>query len=259
MRTRNSQSISPSTALAAASCRRTATRTWPALAAALACALLPLSARADSWTPSAELGLVVTTGNSDNFNLNGKIAVKGETDHWLHAYHVLFLRNETDDHTTANRYEFSGRSGYKLGERSYIFGSLRYENDDFSAYDYQSVASIGYGFFAIKDEAATLLFEIGPGYRRAEPIVGDTQSGAVARGLADWKYKISDSAELFNTLLIEAGSDNTFAQDDLGIGVKINASFALKAGFQVRYNTDVLPGLDKTDTLTTVNLVWSPK
>jgi putative salt-induced outer membrane protein len=258
MRTQKIHNSSTNATPAAASTRG-ARRAWAALAAALACALLPLSALAD-WTPSGELGLVVTTGNSDNFNLNAKIGVKGETEHWVHDYHALALRAEVDNNTTANRYEFAGRSGYKLGDRSYIFGSLRYENDDFSAYDYQAVVSIGYGFFAIKDERSTLLFEIGPGYRRAELAgIGEKQNDGIARGLADFKYQISDTTALFDTLLIEAGSDNTFAQNDIGIAVKINASFALKAAYQVRHNSDVLPGIDETDTLTTINLVWSPK
>ncbi len=33
-------------------------------------------------------------------------------------------------------------------------------------------------------------------------------------------------------------------------------ALALKAGLEVRHNTDVLVGTKKTDTLTTVNLVY---
>ena len=44
---------------------------------------------------------------------------------------------------TANRYEGGASAGFKLDERSYIVGALRYETDDFSPFDYQAVASIG--------------------------------------------------------------------------------------------------------------------
>ena len=53
--------------------------------------------------------------------------------------------------------------------------------------------------------------------------------------------------------------DNTFAQNDIGIAVSINASLALKAAVQVRHNTEVPVGTERTDTLTSVNIVWSPK
>ena len=71
----------------------------------------------------------------------------------------------------------------------------------------------------------------------------------------------SDACEqpIFDTLLVEAGSDNTFVQNDIGIQVAINKTLALKAALQARHNTDVLDGIDKTDTLTTINLVWAPE
>ncbi len=37
----------------------------------------------------------------------------------------------------------------------------------------------------------------------------------------------------------------------------IKDSLALKTGFSVRHNSDVEPGRDKTDYLSTVNLVYS--
>jgi putative salt-induced outer membrane protein len=227
--------------------------------AATACLLLPVAAHAAEWKPAAELGLVVTTGNSDTTNINGKFALHGEDETWIHDFGALYIRGETDDETTANRYELSGRSGYKFSERSYVFGSLRYENDDFAAFDYQAVAAIGYGYFAIKSELTSLLFEIGPGWRQAELIDGTEENGVIVRGMMDFKHQFTESTAFFETLLVEAGSDNTFVQNDIGIAVAINKTLALKASLQARHNTDVLDGIDKTDTLTTVNLVWSPE
>ena len=60
-------------------------------------------------------------------------------------------------------------------------------------------------------------------------------------------------------LLIEGGQDNTFAQNDFGVSVAMNSHFALKAGWQARYNSDVAPTKRKTDTLTTMNVVYSFK
>jgi putative salt-induced outer membrane protein len=37
----------------------------------------------------------------------------------------------------------------------------------------------------------------------------------------------------------------------------MNAKLALKAGLQFRHNSDVAPGLKKTDSLFTTNLVYS--
>jgi putative salt-induced outer membrane protein len=228
----------------------------------LAAAVLGLASfqvQAIDWKPSAELGLVITSGNSDTSSVNGKFAIHGEDEAWIHDYGIAALRAEVDDNTTANRYDFGGKSGKKLSERSYIFGALRYENDDFAPFEYQTTVSFGYGYFAIKNDLTTLLFEVGPGYRRVKPLGSDdTEGDVVARGLMDYKHKFNEHTEFFDTLLIEAGSDNTFAQNDIGVAVKMSDALALKAGLQVRYNSETAPGIDSTDTLTTVNVVWTP-
>jgi putative salt-induced outer membrane protein len=58
-------------------------------------------------------------------------------------------------------------------------------------------------------------------------------------------------------VLVEAGSDNTFYQNDAGLVVNMNKTLALKLGYQVRHNTDVSPGTKKTDQLMTTNLVYN--
>src|SRR3546814_11370171 len=46
---------------------------------------------------------------------------------------------------SANRYEIGASSAYKFDPRNYVVGSARYENDDFSPYDYHAIASSRYG------------------------------------------------------------------------------------------------------------------
>ena len=48
-----------------------------------------------------------------------------------------------------------------------------------------------------------------------------------------------------------------FLQNDLGVAVKMSDAFAIKSGFQIRRNSDVGPGVRKTDRLFTTNLVYS--
>ncbi|MBN8483002.1 MAG: DUF481 domain-containing protein [Xanthomonadales bacterium] len=245
---------------------------------------VPLVAQAaddGSWSGAGELGFALSRGNTKSENLNAKIAFKKEDDAWKHNIFLNALRNKGEvkivDATgatvdsyqlTANRYEFGASSGYKLDERSYIVGAVRYENDDFSPYEYQGIVSLGYGYTAIKNDRTELSFEAGPGYRRldkrpyvavvGEPPIDPSADGQiVARGLIAFKQKLTDNTALENTLLVEAGSDNKFFQNDAGLAVSMNNKLALKLGYQVRHNTDVSPGTDKTDQLITTNLVYN--
>src|SRR3546814_271841 len=85
---------------------------------------------------------------------------------------------------------------------------------------------------------------------------GEVENGVVGRGLVDFKHQLTDNTAIYNAFLVESGSDNTFLQNDIGIAVAMNEKFALKAGLQARYNSEVEPGTKKTDTLTTINLVY---
>lgn len=263
------------------------------------CAALPLAAHADDaangdWSGSGEVGFAAARGNAKSENLNAKLQFKKEDEQWKHNFYLTALRNKgevktqyvdesTDPptvgavssyDTTANRYEVGASSGYKLDERSYIVGAVRYENDDFSPFDYQAVVSIGYGYTVLKNASDELSFEVGPGYKRYKnadvygpEVDPDTlkpvrhtfgsEGEMVGRGLMAYKHSFTDTTSFVDTLLVEAGSDNTFLQNDAGLQVDINKKLALKVGYQVRHNTDVLPGTKKTDQLMTTNLVYN--
>jgi putative salt-induced outer membrane protein len=258
------------------------------LAAALVTAF-PIAAQAadDDWTGSGELGFAASRGNARSENLNAKLQFKKEDDTWKNNLYLTALRSRGEVKTTvvvdgvptthssfdltANRYEAGASVGYKLDEKSYVVGALRYEDDDFSAYDYQSVLSIGYGYTLIKNQRTELSVEVGPGYKRYRPVdfvtsVGDppvavtvhpdSHGELVGRGLIAFRHQLTANTAFENTLLAEAGSDNTFLQNDASLAVNMSKAFALKLGYQVRHNSDVGPGVTRTDQLLTTNLVY---
>ena len=255
-------------------------------------AALPLHAFAadddGSWSGSGEAGFAAARGNAKSENLNAKLQFKKEDDQWKDTFYLTALRSKGEVNTStvidgqvvnvsnydlnANRYEAGASAGYKLDERSYIVGALRYENDDFSPFDYQWVASIGYGYTVLKNQSDELSFEIGPGYKTYKPvdIYGpeivdgaplrhrfDSDHEIVARGLVAYKHGFTDNTAFIDTLLVESGSDNTFLQNDAGLQVDMSKKLALKLGYQVRRNSDVAPGIKSTDQLITTNLVYN--
>ena len=242
--------------------------------------LAPLSAIAQDapppptgWTGTGELGLALSRGNSRSENLNAKLAFGYEDDRWTHSIGASALRAkgevsgdydgdgivDTLYQTSANRYELVGSSAYRFNPRQHLSATARYENDDFAAFDYQATVALGYGHRFIDREKTRLVGEIGPGYRRARQAdSGRTEGDFIGRGRLDFRHQLTASTELVDTLLVESGRDNTFIQNDLGVVVAMNERFALKAALQTRHNTDVdqAGGVRKTDTLTTVNLVY---
>src|SRR3546814_15822294 len=127
---------------------------------------------------------------------------------------------------------------------------------DWSSDVCSSDLSAGYGHKFIENERTRLSTEVGPGFRRARDAeTGEVENGVVGRGLVDFKHQLTDNTAIYNAFLVESGSDNTFLENDIGIAVAMNEKFALKAGLQARYNSEVEPGTKKTDTLNKTTLV----
>ena len=228
-------------------------------AAALCAAFLPAVASAGEgeWSGTGEFGLAIAKGNSDNRTLNAKLGLAIETDKWTHALGAALLYGESDGDESARRYEVFGTTGYRLGERSYLSGSTRQQRDRFAGDEYQWTAAGGYGYEAIHNEATKLVFEIGGGYRwsKLQGVRVHTSEG-IGRGFMNFRHAFNDNTSVYDTLLIEAGSKNTFVRNDVGVMVKMSEALALKAGIEIRHNTEVPEGRKKTDTLTTVNVVY---
>lgn len=252
-------------------------------ALALFAATAGVNAATTDWTGTGEFGLAWARGNAESETVNARFNFKREDGPWLYDVSAGGLRAKgeviTVNATTgaisrtsvsnANRYDFGGKLGYKFSDRAYFFGAARYDRDDFAPYRWQLTGSAGVGYQFIKNERTTLSAEIGPGWRRIQPVDvlllappapprivrPDKTSSAIARMGANFTHKLTDTTDLSNVLLIESGGGNTFAQNDFGVAVKISERFALKTGLQFRHNSRVPSNIKKTDTLFTTNVV----
>lgn len=211
----------------------------------------------DGWSARAELGLAMSSGNTETESFVGKLDFAfSDVRHKL-AFGASGHYATDDDVASARRYEAHGTGGFRLDPRSYVYGSLRNERDAFGTYEYQWTAAAGYGVEALRSEAHKLSLELGPGYRFAKDQGARVHHNeAIGRGMADWRWKLTANASLVDTLLFESGRDNTFVRNVLGVQVAVAEGLAMKAGLETRYNSDVEPGIENTDRLTTVNLVY---
>jgi len=252
------------------------TRTLIVLALALPCAALAQAiddeedAVLSPWSGSSgEFGFAATRGNSSTESLNGRLRLRHHNEEWTHSMELFGLRSgaritiREDDQTrqerrtTANRYSIAIGSAWELGEYRQVTGTLRHEHDSFATVDSSNVLGLSYGTRLIDGERLVFDSQIGPGARRSHEARTDEYSTElIARGVFDLKLGLTDNTDLVNTLMVETGSSNTFAQNDFGVTVAMNKQLALKAGWQARYNSDVDPGRRTTDTLATMNVVY---
>lgn len=210
-------------------------------------------------TGSAEFGMVVTSGNTDNSTTTGKFELSYDTNNWLHFGKVEGVTAETDNVSTAERYLLNLKSDYKLLDDQFLFVGLGYDVDKFSGFDYQSTVTMGYGRNIFTSDEFKLSAEIGPGYRKSKLETGETESESIVHLGAKSKYTINEASHIAGTLNIDSGEGQTISILDLGYVNKLNASLALKVGFNIKRTSDVPVDVEKTDRITSVSLLYSFK
>jgi len=223
------------------------------------------------WSGGGELGFASAHGNSSNESLNAKLDLNyADGSEWKYSGSLSGLRasseytNEQPDgsitrdrRTTANRYTLNGNAAYRTDSRGTVNTSLRHEHDDFGTFSQQTSLSLSYGNRVVDGDRTQLDLQVGPGYRRAFDTLEERyESSLIGRGLVDLRVSLSESTEFSNKLLVESGEYNTFAQNDLSLSVTMNSHLALKAGWQARHNSNAAEDLKKTDTLSTMNVVY---
>ncbi|MEJ0035027.1 MAG: DUF481 domain-containing protein [Gammaproteobacteria bacterium] len=227
-------------------------------------------ARAD-WTGKGEAGVVLASGNTDSKSANFKLDLATTVEQWKHAFGGSGNYSATDDETSGQRWEAHEQSDYNFSAQSFWFGAARYEDDRFSGFEYQTTLSTGVGRHFIDNDRTKLTGTAGVGYKlfATRDVFDDTgtvllQKGesdneAVFRGTLDLSHALTSTTKLLDKFLVESGANNTFVQNDIGIQVQMTDVLALAAAYSVHYNTDPPLGFGKTDTLTTLNLVYEIK
>lgn len=221
-------------------------------AASLAYAVEP----APPWKGEAELGIVSTTGNTENTSIKARANVVNEQDNWRHTTKFDALNTSTATTTTSERYALSGKSDYKFDDRSFAFGLLGYENDRFAGFDSRVSEVLGYGYRAINQDDLTLDLEVGPGARQTK-LRNNTSSTEFMSYLAGkllWKF--SPSASFSENLTSEIGDDTTISRSVTALTAQLAGSLAMKLTYTARHISKVPTLVKHKDTETAMTLVY---
>jgi putative salt-induced outer membrane protein len=225
------------------------------------------------WIGKGQLGFLESKGNSDAESINGSIDMSRYDDAWKNAFYIGGLYGKNSGIVSGERIEAREQTNYDLSPRTFVFGALRYEHDEFDGFEYQASVTGGAGFKIIDSADTKLTAQVGAGYRRLRPETlnkdpdgsgevlsrtpGDATGEAIGTLGIDFSHQFNASTALTNKFLMEYGSTDTLAHDEIALAVKMSKKLALSVGYAVTDNSSPPPPLKKIDTLTTVNLVFS--
>lgn len=212
----------------------------------------------------AELGVLVTSGNSEETNINGRLGLIHETVEWRNTGEISSRYTEAEDETTAEEYQASLQTDYKFADDQYWFLRGAYEDDRFSGYDFESTLTTGYGNRVWSlGERSFLDLSAGVGYRynkleRVNDQGEDTEEEAIARFAAQFDYELTANSLFRQKLSSEVGLDenNTISESVTSLQATIVGSLSMKAAFRVKHVSDAPEGADSTDTETSLSLLY---
>jgi putative salt-induced outer membrane protein len=225
------------------------------------------------WIGKGQFGFLESKGNSDGESINGSIDMSRYDDAWKNAFYVGGLYGKSAGIVSAERWEVREQTDYTINPKLFAFGGFRYEHDMFDGFQYQASLTGGLGYKFLDTQSDKLTVQLGAGYRRLRPetllkdpggsgavvdrVPEDATGEAIATVGADYSHKFSATTTLSNKFLMEYGSTDTLAHDEIALTVKMSNALALSVGYAITDNSNPPAPLKKVDTVTTVNLVFA--
>ena len=230
--------------------------------------ILPMAVMAASANPalaqdeknydaSIAFGYVGTSGNTDTDTYNLEVLYTLNTEMWEHNVKFQALGSQENSQAKAERYFLQDKSDYNLDEDQYLFLKGSYTDDRFSGFDYQAAVSAGYGRHLIRNDRFEFQGFGGLGYRENNLIGGGNEGEVIVSLGEEFGWQISDNAALTQSFTTEIGDTRIVSVFEVGLETNIIGDITTKIAFQARNNSDVPVGREKTDTLTSISLVYS--
>ena len=211
---------------------------------------------AAGWGGEAEIGILMTRGNTDTTTQNIKLGVHYHTGSWEHKLQWVSLRSEESGVVSAERTDTYYRSTYNLSRRDYAYGSLRHENDRFAGFNRRVTEVIGYGRKLYNEKPLLWAVETGVGARQTDYTDNTDSNEGIVRLATKIEWQMTQTSSFKEELFVESGSSNTTTQSTTSLKVKINSSLAMKLSLNVQDNSNVPSGTKHTDTVTALTLVY---
>lgn len=227
------------------------------LALGLAVTSIAQAQEEKNYDASIALGYVATSGNTDTTTFNTEMLLKWQVERWTHNAKFQGLAAQENNVTRAERYYLENKSDFALDDMQYVYGKGSYQDDRFSGFDYQASATAGYGRWLIRNDSLELEGFGGAGYRQNAIINAGSEGEIIFTLGQNLAWNISDSARLVQGFITDIGDDLTVSRFEVGLESNIIDRLATKIAFQARNTSKVPVGNKKTDTLTSVSLVYS--
>ncbi|MBS2011627.1 MAG: DUF481 domain-containing protein [Deltaproteobacteria bacterium] len=248
-----------------------------------------LEAKAEGVTATASAGGLFTTGNSRTTAITGNIAFSDVFD--KNELNLLVIGNYaegakgTDPDTKLSAANIQARARYDryLTDRFGPFLMYTHRYDQLQGYDVRANIDPGFKYLVLLEEKYQLGLEIGYDIQhdvrrnKSRLVLDDKGNPTIG---PDGQYVIQDKTQTNHGLRLGAAYKHSFNKEvtlqsgleylqplneterwrmnfNALLAAKLVGGFAVGVGFNLLYDNLPLPGKEKLDTTTTLQLIWS--
>ncbi len=209
------------------------------------------------WDGKVSASGIVSSGNSENAAIGVAIDAARAAGAFKHNIKAYFDIGESNGVTNQKRWGASYKLDYDLGDRTYAFARLSYDEDQFSGFDYRLFAGGGLGHAFFKESAFSWKLEGGPGYRYSPiDITRAVEQHAAFYAANEIDWLIRDDLKFEHDVNVTWTSPTTTVQSVAALTTKLWGELSTGLSFEYRYETDPPDNRENTDTIAKASLIY---
>lgn len=223
------------------------------------------------WSGEGSLSAGTTTGNTETTDIGIGLKAARTTQLWKTGVEAFADYAETDGLETKNRLFLAGQLDRQLTDRSYAFGRLSHERDEFSGFDSRSFIGGGLGYQLVETDRTTWSIEGGPGIKIDEigdnmsidmlgmlqAVPGETVESFSFIAASNYAFAFNDAVRFTNDTDALYAEESTQFTNSAALTATLIDALSARFSFDVRHDTNPPEGFESTDTATRVSLVYT--
>jgi putative salt-induced outer membrane protein len=201
------------------------------------------------------LSATADTGNSESFDLSLAARLTYGVGRFTNYMGFGVLYSEADgNRDTAEAFAIYDGI-YDLGPQFYVFGTARYNYDDFSNFKHDAFLGAGPGFRVVNTEDLAWRVQAGPGIRYLEDQAGNDTSEAAGIASSRFFARTSETSFVTNDTDVLFSDESVQVYNDLGVNFRLTDLLSTRAYLQTDWTDDPDPGFEEFDNTVGLALV----
>ncbi len=209
------------------------------------------------WRGEAELGGLQTAGNTRTRTLNGAAKAAYAIEAWMFSLGGTATVVSDRGVTSSERYKADVEGRYNVNQYLYVLMTLEYDKDRFSGYDHRISETLGLGYQFLHSDRLQASMELGLGPRQGRLKSKLKETDAIGRGALHATWQVSPAVAFTENVESEFGKKGTVYETTTTMSNKLSHALVVRLGYKTHSNTKPVAGFRRTDSETSVNLVYS--